>query len=267
MATNSTSTQDLKDAVITTINTLVSQGDQVVVPDKETPVGRDSSPSQNLVNVTTSGYALSKVCNGWVGVGILVETPDPAGGWDESGVLIQGYSVSVVNGVVTASPIGQAHGGIAPVYPNYSVVAPLGANDLQAGDPINTSDGDVCNDATDFSLPNLGTPLEMTRHYHSVNTSASGAPTATPDRGMGDGWSFTYSDSLTVNADQSVTWFTDTGISLKFTKQGSSLHHPQHDLRHPRLPGGRKWLSLDGQDRRQDAMGRQRPVGKDPGPL
>ena len=34
---------------------------------------------------------------------------------------------------------------------------------------------------------------------------------------MGDGWSFTYSDRLTVNnTDNSVTWFTDEGIQLNF---------------------------------------------------
>ena len=43
---------------------------------------------------------------------------------------------------------------------------------------------------------------------------------------MGDGWSFTYSDRLIFNADNSITWFTDTGISLNFVKQGSSYVTP-----------------------------------------
>ena len=82
-------------------------------------------------------------------------------------------------------------------------------------------------DATDFSVPNLGTPLGMSRHYHSINTSSTGvAPASAPDRGMGDGWSFTYSDMLIFNEDDSITWFTDTGISLNFVKQHSSYITP-----------------------------------------
>ena len=100
-------TRDLKDQIISTINSLVAAGDQVVVPNKETPVGRDSSTAQNLVNVTTPGYTLGEVYNGWVGVGLLVETPNGEGGWNESAVLIQGYNV--VSGI--AGAIGAVHGG------------------------------------------------------------------------------------------------------------------------------------------------------------
>ena len=172
-----------------------------MVPNKETPVGRDSSPAQNLVNVTTPGYTLGKVYNGWVGVGLLVETPNGEGGWNESGVLIQGYSV--VSGVARPDRRKRTAASFRPFLPTDTSDRPRRAQHVQSGDPINTANGDVISDATDFSVPNLGTPLEMSRHYHSINTSATGAPTATPDRGMGDGWSFTYSDTLTVNADKS----------------------------------------------------------------
>ena len=90
----------------------------------------------------------------------------------------------------------------------------------------------MTHDETDFTIPNLGTPLGMARHYDSQNTVASGSSWS--DRGMGDGWSFTYSDRLVSStgnpADTSdpseLVWFTDSGVELKFVAQGTGWKTP-----------------------------------------
>ena len=102
-------------------------------------------------------------------------------------------------------------------------------------EPIDPANGDVTHSETDFSIPNLGAPLEMVRSYDSLNTVASG--TAWSDRGMGDGWSFTDSDELLSttalgdpadrnDASTELIWFTDGGIELKFTANGSGYNTP-----------------------------------------
>ena len=50
------------------------------------------------------------------------------------------------------------------------------ASEVTIGEPVNPANGDVTHDETDFSIPNLGTPLEMVRPYDSFNTAASGRP-------------------------------------------------------------------------------------------
>ena len=61
-----------------------------------------------------------------------------------------------------------------------------------------TSNGDVTHTETDFTIPNLGTPLQMMRTYDSSNTVASGTPWS--DRGMGDGWSSRTSSATGCDA-------------------------------------------------------------------
>ncbi|MFN9970336.1 MAG: DUF6531 domain-containing protein, partial [Phycisphaerae bacterium] len=81
--------------------------------------------------------------------------------------------------------------------------------------------GGVYHEETDVEIPNLGTPLTFRRRYDSIHTVSglAGTPAAWSDRGMGEGWSFTYSDRLEFNVDgtNTVTWFTDTGARLVFT--------------------------------------------------
>ena len=97
-------------------------------------------------------------------------------------------------------------------------------NSTCVGEPIDVASGDVVHRETDFSIPNLGIPLEMARKYDSINTVASGE-TPWSDRGMGEGWSFSYSDTLTTSADPNdpagtKIWFTSDGIRHKFTPNG-----------------------------------------------
>ena len=126
-----------------------------LVPNLETPVGRDSNG--HLVNVLTQNYGLSEICNGWVGVGYIVQTSADGGNtWSDQGFVIQGYSV--IDNV--AQSLEAPHGGVEPpILPDDTPTIPLGANQANLGDPINTADGDVISDATDLSVPNLGAPL------------------------------------------------------------------------------------------------------------
>jgi RHS repeat-associated protein len=232
VSTNTSSTEDLRTAVRNSIVGYLNQSNsttdyRVVVPNKETPVGRDVDG--NIINVTTSGYDLTHVKDGWVGVGYILESsPHGQNTWSYYGFVIQGYSVVNYNAVGT---IGEPHGGVVPpIYPEYTDIPPLSSNQFNLGDPINTANGDVISDATDFSTPNLGSPLDIARHYHSIDTAASGQ-SVTTDRGMGDGWSFTYSDTLTTSTDPNdpsgtKIWLTDTGVSLKFKKQSGVFQTP-----------------------------------------
>ncbi|HEV2969531.1 MAG TPA: autotransporter-associated beta strand repeat-containing protein [Pirellulales bacterium] len=152
-------------------------------------------------------------------------TPNPKGPWTGIGYMLvnsagltQGFVIDgAINGVWDA-PHGGAGAGDEKSADNVS----LSANTAVVGDPINTANGDAIQDATDVSVPNLGAPLGMSRHYDSFDTPAQGQ-TALPDRGMGDGWSFMYSDTLapstTIDGPQpanTMVWFTDTGMRLAF---------------------------------------------------
>jgi len=73
------------------------------------------------------------------------------------------------------------------------------------------------------TLPNLGVPLTFARQYHSFNTQQSNY-----DRGLGEGWSFSYSDRIDVSGSDRI-WFTDSGLRLTFTwdSQTSSYKTPK----------------------------------------
>ena len=194
-------------AVISSVTAWVNQSTisydyRVMVPTKETPYGTDAS-------------------NQWVGVGYIVQqSVHGANNWMNVGFIIQGYLIS--NGV--AGPLQAPHGGADAGIPNFVYIPPSQITNIPIGDPINIANGDVINSATDINIPNLGVPLTFQRHYSSIETVTSG--TSVSDRGMGDGWSFTYGDTLTASGNTSdpagtLIWFTDTGIQLKFTPNGS----------------------------------------------
>ena len=172
-----------------------------------------------------------------------------------------GYFVTDANGIVRANMIDggwggvmQApHGGSTGGYSDYVPTNFLTQDNIYqtygvTGDPIEVSTGDVLHDETDISIPNLGSPLGMARHYDSINTVASGNDWS--DRGMGEGWSFTYSDELVPSTSlgdpldndpaNTLVWFTDGGVELKFTPNGSGWTTPNgifgrltHDAQNP----------------------------------
>ena len=193
-------------SVIRSITAFVNQSSsaydyRVIVPTRETPYGTDAN-------------------NRWVGVGYVVQnSPHGANTWMNTGFIIQGYLIS--NGV--AGPLQAPHGGAMAGYPLNVVISPPSLTGFTIGDPINISDGDVINSATDVNIPNLGAPLAFQRHYSSIETSASG--NSLSDRGMGDGWSFTFGDTITTSPNPldpagTKIWFTDTGVQLKFVPDG-----------------------------------------------
>jgi RHS repeat-associated protein len=83
------------------------------------------------------------------------------------------------------------------------------------------ANGDVYHEETDVEIPSLGRPLDFHRRYDSIHTVSGlkGAPAAWSDRGLGEGWSFSYSDRIEIATDGAgtVTWFTADGMRLVFT--------------------------------------------------
>jgi uncharacterized delta-60 repeat protein/RHS repeat-associated protein len=169
---------------------------------------------------------------------------NPNGSWTGVGYTLTattGSEAGKVQGFIIDDGVN-AHGGGAygdlptPIVPLDSWTTATGL------DPIATSNGGVIHDETDFSIPNLGTPLAMARHYHSFDTADSGTTLAS-DRGMGDGWSFSYSDRLVTSGSDEV-WVTDNGVQLRFTPDGGNWKTPATifgNLTHP----GSDWLWTD----------------------
>ncbi|MEI8318734.1 MAG: DUF6531 domain-containing protein, partial [Planctomycetia bacterium] len=137
----------------------------------------------------------------------------------------------IINGSLNGGPL-TSYGGYTSKYsPPISIAkpaAPVNNPSNYLGDPVNIANGNVYSEQTDVEIPNLGVPLAFRRHFDSVNTkSAVGSPGDWSDRGMGEGWSFTYSDQLKVAADDTtVTWFTDQGLRLEFAKTTTGYTSP-----------------------------------------
>ena len=189
-------------------------------------------PTGYSVRVPTSYTDVGTGSNKWHGIGYLITD---ANGVDISNIIDSGD--------------GHPHGGWTGGNPDFVLNYPTqpvvwsGGTPVsnEVGDPIEIDNGNVTHDETDLSIPNLGTPLAFARHYASNTTVASGG-TAWSDRGMGEGWSFTYGDSLMVfnqNIDGSqsagtMVWFTGDGLRLIFTPTSlwrDHLHHAVGRLR------------------------------------
>ncbi len=163
---------------------------KVIIPTHESSIGND--PSRPDLYWEGTGY-IAKRANG--GIGYIIHGGQNGG-------------------------LDPAHGGHVSVSDEIIVNEPTNsAAQLSLGDPINVVNGTVTHDETDFVIPNLGVPLEFSRRYSSINAG----PDATDwsQRGMGEGWSFSYSDRIrtsdnTSDLAGSVVWFTDTGDRLDF---------------------------------------------------
>jgi uncharacterized delta-60 repeat protein/RHS repeat-associated protein len=151
--------------------------------------------------------------------------PNPNGAWSGVGYTLTVPASGAVDGYIIDDGVGAPHGGgaygdlLTPVVP---VTTGYGL------DPIGTTNGDVWHGETDLSIPNLGTPLTFARHYHSFDTADMPATirSLAPDRGIGDGWSFSYSDRLMTDGSDKV-WITDNGTPLRFTpKTGGGWNTP-----------------------------------------
>ena len=133
-----------------------SKGYKVYVPDHLTPVG------------------------GWMGVGLTVVEV----GGNEDGEVV-GYMI--YGGAAAKSQYAAMSGGEAVGPPNAVTTIVSADASLLVSDPVNAANGDVVHQETDFSIPNLGVPLDFARQYDSFNTVAAGG-TVWSDRGMGEGW-------------------------------------------------------------------------------
>ena len=193
----------LPQAIQDSINGYLAQNYQVYTPTHEITLGSGSSQ--------------------WHGVGYVVRKHDPLR--DPTGQLWWDWG-EIIQGALNGQPIGEPHGGDAEWHQVTVPVADTTFNAKTTPDPISTANGDLTHDETDFTIPNLGVPLAMARHYDSFNTVPSGT-TQWSDRGMGEGWSFTYSDTITAaNANNdptyatdpfgTVVWITNTGLRLVF---------------------------------------------------
>ena len=154
----------------------------------------------------------------WKGVGYTLK----AVANDPARAALNGKTIGyIIHGAVGGQPL-RSYGGAASraVVPAPVVKPTLPANnaDNYQGDPVNIANGNVYHDETDVEIPNAGVPLAFRRRYDSIHTVSglAGGPAAWSDRGMGEGWSFTYADRLEIAGDGGVTWFTEDGTRLDF---------------------------------------------------
>ena len=170
-------------------------------------------------NEITVGNARTPPEQVWSGEGYFGQRPDSDGDGVPDGFdpIIHGGA-----GGVLESP----HGGASNLVSQWEI--PPADNSWKqtiVGDPVNVATGSVLHDETDFSLPNLGVPLEFTRSYNSTNT---GPNPNQQDVGMGAGWSYSNSDRLLPSNDPNdplgtMVWYTDTGDQLKFTTKSQNV--------------------------------------------
>ena len=172
----------------------------------------------------------SDVTRQWKGVGYTLTcvTSDPAKAHLNNKTV--GY---IIHGAVGDNPLMSYGGAASRVFtppPNLRPTLSVFSPDLGAGDPVNMATGGVYHEETDVEIPNLGVPLAFSRRYDSIHTVSglAGASAVWSDRGMGEGWSFTYSDRIETGVDGAgtVTWFTDTGMRLVFTANAGGFTNP-----------------------------------------
>ena len=82
-----------------------------------------------------------------------------------------------------------------------------------SGDPVNCASGDFWQTFTDFDIPGRGPGLDLTRTYNSSNAATKGI--------FGNGWSSSYDQHLSFNADGSITFTGPDGSQVTATPNGS----------------------------------------------
>jgi RHS repeat-associated protein len=139
-----------------------------------------------------------------------------------------GYFVVEADGVILCNIIDNGleapHGAWTGGDANDATPRPSIPEGPTVGDPIEIANGNVIHDETDISIPNLGVPLSFSRHYAS-NTTVSAGQTPWSNRGLGEGWSFSFGDWLEFDGSD-VYWHTSEGLTLEFTYNGLTYSVP-----------------------------------------
>jgi RHS repeat-associated protein len=78
-------------------------------------------------------------------------------------------------------------------------------------DPVQSATGNFTDSSPDLSLPGTGVPFAFTRSYNSLDLTKGE---------LGQGWTDTYSASLTIKANGDVTLRAEDGQQVEYTKQG-----------------------------------------------
>lgn len=195
-----------------------------VANDRGIPVFVINMSNVSLVDQLTHSPSIKESVRTDVLAGATVTIPrDPTvlQEWDGVGYITdRGTEFGYIIAGGIPSPAGVTEpkfyeGGFSTGAPdNVSIINPPTGDWVQqhVGDPINIANGSVTHDEFDISLPGVGIPLQFGRFYDSINEE---------DRGMGAGWSLTYSDRLTFDADGSVTWLDSTGNHFIFAPDGN----------------------------------------------
>ena len=84
------------------------------------------------------------------------------------------------------------------------------------GEPVNIANGNLFETEEDFTIPSRGMPINFVRYYNSQ--SDYNGP-------MGYGWTHTYNQHVTENADKSITYFAEDGGRFTFTKNPDTTYN------------------------------------------
>ena len=179
--------------------------------------GLSASVKADIDAKAAAGYAVYAVNQLYVPAGFGV---DSLNNWAGAGYFLMKdgqFTGSVVYGGTYLSPERLAGGVATDMGQSLSGIEAAYGQTLFK-DPINVATGGVTHDETDLTFPEIGVSLNFARHYDS--TQATGTDT---DRGMGTGWSYTYSDRIEEEHDAQdnligVIWFTGDGSRLEFVK-------------------------------------------------
>jgi RHS repeat-associated protein len=226
--------------------------------------GADGTADEQLyVGLNTGGAAIVNIAGGRMSVSTTVYNGNPVPGIaatpDGSGFVFaddlgcgEGYThlvtssgsegagaIGVGNGpsAVAMSPDFAAPGQQSLFQPsdvrgggaNPSVAASPGLQDVSGG--VDTASGAYSFGITEFDLPSLGYPLNLTLTYDS-NADTSAPPAGDPEP-FGRGWSFSLGMSLTMTPSPTaayqggakqcqVTWNQENGSTVVFSEDQSS---------------------------------------------
>ena len=104
-----------------------------------------------------------------------------------------------------ANATGLGAGGVAAHNPTCSTAH-----------PVNCASGDFWHSITDFSIPERGGPLSLTRTYNSQQANSNGA--------FGHGWTWSLGDRLTTSSDNAVTITTGDGSAVTAQPSGGDTY-------------------------------------------